>query len=82
MTTTYISGLWGPVGSKGSPVLGRWITGLRLLNTAGTTSSCIVLLCARLARFSVRMLGFMWMNMARRGLLLLMIIMSLLLLSS
>ncbi|CAN0891140.1 hypothetical protein LINGRAHAP2_LOCUS16833 [Linum grandiflorum] len=80
MTTTSISGLWGPVGSKGSPVPGRWITGLRLLNTAGTTSLCIALLCARLARFSVRMSGFMWMNMVRRGLLLLM--MSLLLLSS
>ncbi|CAN0891150.1 hypothetical protein LINGRAHAP2_LOCUS16834, partial [Linum grandiflorum] len=73
-------GSWGPVGSKGNLVRGLWRTGLRLRNTAGTTSSCIVLRCASRVKLSVRMLGSMWMKMGRRGLLLLM--MSLPLLSS
>ncbi|CAN1178796.1 hypothetical protein LINPERHAP2_LOCUS33851 [Linum perenne] len=70
LTTTSSNGSLGLVGLKASPALGPWTTGLRLPNTVATTSSSIALPSASRVKFNARMLGFMRMKMARRGLLL------------
>ncbi|CAI0544529.1 unnamed protein product [Linum tenue] len=44
------SGSLEPVGSKGSPVRGRWRTGSKSPSSVGTTRLSTALLCASLAK--------------------------------
>ncbi|CAI0424075.1 unnamed protein product [Linum tenue] len=67
---TWGRGSSGRVGLKGSLVLGRSRTGSRLPSLVGTTSSCIALLCASIAKSTARTWECLRTSTGRRGLLL------------